>query len=113
MVALVDALGNLMRFLLPSGQRRESKGAASRIRNLPSGALLADKAFDSDGLLRELQVCGATVVVPPKANRKARRPYAREACKWRRRIESFLARIKEYRCIATRYDTTASSCAAN
>ena len=52
-VALVDALGNLVRFLLLPGQSHQSKGVAPLISNLPFAALLADKAFDSDGLLRE------------------------------------------------------------
>ena len=86
---------------------------APLISNLPFAALLADQAFDSDGLLRELQVRGATAVIPPKANRKEQRAYDKEAYKWRHLIENFFARIKEYRGSATRYDKTDSSYAAN
>ena len=111
-MALVDALGNLVRFLLLPGQSHQSKGVAPLISNLPFAALLADKAFDSDGLLRELQVRGATAVIPPKANRKERRAYDKQAYKWRHLIENFFARIKEYRGIATDYDKTDSSYAA-
>ena len=47
---------------------------------------------------------GATAVIPAKANRKARRAYHKEACKWRHPMENCFAKIKEYRCIASRYD---------
>ena len=112
-MALVDAVGTLVRFLLLPGQSHESKGVAPLISNLPFAALLADKAFDSDGLLRELQVPGATALIPAKANRKEGRAYDKQAYKWRRLTQNFFARIKEYRGIATRYDNTDSSDAAN
>ena len=45
-VGMVDALGNLFRFLLLPGQAHDMKGVAPLIRNVPFGALLADKAFN-------------------------------------------------------------------
>src|SRR3954471_10451177 len=47
-VALVDALGNLVRFVLLPGQRHDSAGVAPLLTDLDFSALLADKAFDSD-----------------------------------------------------------------
>ena len=76
--------------LLLPGQRHESKGAATA-QQPPFGALLADKAFDSDGLLRELQARGATAVIPATANRKQRRAYDRQACKRRHPMGNFFA----------------------
>ncbi|KKZ11734.1 MAG: hypothetical protein TE42_07165 [Candidatus Synechococcus spongiarum SP3] len=81
--------------------------------NLPFGALLADKAFHSDSLFRELQVRSATAVIPPKVNHKNRRSYDREACKRRHRIENFFGRVKEYWSIATGYDQADSRDAAH
>ncbi|HDR28515.1 MAG TPA: transposase [Rhodovulum sp.] len=46
-VALVDALGKLVRFLLLPGQAHDMKGVAPLIDNVSFGALLADKAFDA------------------------------------------------------------------
>src|SRR4030095_13544959 len=45
-VALVDALGNLARFVLLPGQRHDSAGVAPLLTDLDFSALLADKAFD-------------------------------------------------------------------
>jgi transposase len=69
------------------------KGVAPLIRDVPFCALLADKAFDADWLLQDLDARGATVVIPPKANH-------------------YFAKIKEFRGIATRYDKTDCSYAA-
>src|SRR5918994_5940780 len=68
-VALVDALGNLVRFVLLPGQRHDSVGVAPLIQDLDFAALLADRAFDMDWLRAELDERGATAVIPPKANR--------------------------------------------
>tara|TARA_R100000655_G_scaffold91226_1_gene131950 strand:- start:11 stop:382 length:372 start_codon:yes stop_codon:yes gene_type:complete len=111
-VALVDALGNLVRFLLLPGQAHDMKGVAPLIRSISFDALLADKAFDSDWLLQDLDQRGATAVIPPKANRKIQRDYNVEVYKWRHLVENYFAKIKEFRGIATRYDKTDCSYAA-
>ncbi|KKZ15392.1 MAG: hypothetical protein TH68_00635 [Candidatus Synechococcus spongiarum 142] len=67
-VADMDAQGNPPSLLLLPGQTHGSKRVAALIKSVPFGALLADKAFDSHGLLRELNARGATAVIPPKAN---------------------------------------------
>ena len=69
-VALVDALGNLVKFLLLPGQAHDMKGVAPLIEGVSFDALLADKACDTDGLLQDVDARGATAVIPPKANRK-------------------------------------------
>jgi hypothetical protein len=46
-LALTDALGNLVRFLLLPGHRFDTVGVAPLIAGVEFGALLADKAFDS------------------------------------------------------------------
>lgn len=112
-VALVDALGNLFNFHLLPGQAHDMKGVAPLIDNVSFGALLADKAFDADWLLSELDRRGTAAVIPPKANRKTQRDFDRHAYRWRHLIENFFAKIKEFRAIATRYEKTAFSYAAN
>lgn len=111
-VALVDALGNLVRFLLLPGQAHDMKGVAPLIKDVSFGALLADKAFDANWLLEDLNERGATAVIPPKSNRKHKRDYDAEVYKWRNLVENYFAKIKEFRGIATRYDKTDCSYAA-
>ena len=69
-VALVDALGNLARFVLLPGQRHDSVGVEPLLDGVEIGALIGDKGFDNDWLRRELDERGALAVIPPKANRK-------------------------------------------
>ena len=108
-VALVDALGNVARFVLLPGQRHDSIGVEPLIAGLDFGALLGDKAFDNDALRATLKARGAIAVIPAKSDRKAPIPHDAEMYKWRHLVENFFQRIKEFRRIATRYDKTDAS----
>ena len=115
-VALVDALGNLVRFVLLPGQRHDSVGVQPLIEGIAFGALLGDKAFDADWLRADLDGRGAAAVIPPKANRTTVIDFDRDMycwrhliyC-WRHLIENFFAKLKEFRAVATRYDKTDTS----
>lgn len=111
-MALVDALGNLARFVLLPGQRHDSIGVAPLLDGVALGALIGDKAFDSDCLRLELNQRGALAVIPPNASRSCTIPYDTEMYKWRHLVENFFQKIKEFRRIATRYDKTDTSFAA-
>ena len=108
----MDALGNLVRFLLLPGQAHDMKGDAPLIKSVSFDGLRAEKAFDADWLLQDLDERGATAVIPPKTNRKIQRNYDAEVYKWRHLVENYFAKIKEFRGIATRYDKTDCSYAA-
>ncbi len=73
MMALVDGLGTLIGFLLLPGQTHHSKGVTPLLKTVPFGALLVDKAFDTNGLLTALNARGAIAGTPPKASRKHQR----------------------------------------
>ena len=75
---LVDVLGTLVRFLLLLGQAHNMKGAAPLIKGVSFDALRADKAFDADWLLPDLDERGATAVIPLKTNRNIQRNYDAE-----------------------------------
>ena len=112
-MALVDALGNLARFVLLPGQRHDSVGLEPLLHGVSLDALIGDKAFDSDALRLELNQRGTLAVIPPNGSRAATIPYDKEIYKWRHLIENFFQKIKEFRRIATRYDKTDTSyCAA-
>jgi transposase len=111
-VALVDALGNLARFVLLPGQRHDSIAAQPLITGVDLAALIADKAFDNNALRAELRERRAQAVIPSKADRKTPIPHDAEMYKWRHLIENYFQSLKEYRRIATRYDETDTSFAA-
>ncbi len=108
-LALTDALGNLVRFKLLPGQRSEIVGVADLIDGLTFDALMADRAFDADQLRQNLRDRGATAVIPAKKNRKINIPHDEEAYKWRHLIENYFCKIKEFRGVNTRYDKTDTS----
>ena len=111
-VALVDALGNLARFVLLPGQRHDSIGAEPLLDGVEIAALIGDKGFDNDGLRRALDKRGALAVIPPKADRKRHIPCDFAMYGWRHLVENFFCAIKNYRRIATRYEKTDHSFAA-
>lgn len=105
-MALVDALGNLVRFVLLPGQRHDSIGVEPLITGLDFEALIGDKAFDNNWLRTNLNERGAAAVIPSKADRAARIPHDAEMYKWRHLIENFFCSLKAFRRIATRYEKT-------
>jgi len=111
-VALVDALGNLVRFVLLPGQRHDSVGVEPLIEAIEFEALLADKAFDIDWLRAELDNRGAQAIIPPKANRQQAIACDFHMYRWRQLIENFFCKLKAFRHIATRYDKTDESFSA-
>jgi len=108
-VALVDALGNLVRFVLLPGQRHDTIGVPPLIDGIDFGALLGDRAFDMDWLRAELDARGAAAVIRPKSNRKTAIDYDKEMYRWRHLIENCFAKLKEFRAVATRYCKTDTS----
>ena len=72
---LVDALGNLVQFLLLPGRAHDMQGVGPLITGVSFDALFADKGFDADWLLQDLDGRGATVVILPKTNLKLQRNY--------------------------------------
>lgn len=112
-VALADALGNLVRFVLLAGQRNDIVGVTPLIEDVSFEALLGDKAFDADWLRNELATRGASAVIPPRRHRIRTIEYDEVMYTWRHLIENYFAKIKEFRGIATRYDKTDTSFRAN
>jgi hypothetical protein len=71
-LALTDALGNLVRFVLLLGQRFDTAGVPPLLDGIEFGALIADKAFDSNVIIADLDGCGSKVVISqhPAAHRR-------------------------------------------
>lgn len=69
--------------------------------------MIADKAYDADGVVNGLQAQNIRVVIPPKRNRTVQRSYDKVLYKERNLIERFFNKLKQFRGIATRYDKLA------
>ena len=106
--ATVDALGNPVGFHLTGGQEHDLAGADALLPDLEVGTLIADKAFDADERVRALLAeAGKAAVIPPRKIRKTARAFDTDLYQARHLIETFFAKLKQFRAIATRYDKTA------
>jgi len=111
-LALTDAVGNLVRFELLPGHRFDTVGVAPLIEGVDFGGLIADKAFDSDWILENLNERGAKAVISQHPRRTKPIEIDAEIYQWRHLIENFFCKLKEFKRIAMRSDKTDQSFAA-
>ena len=103
---MVDALGNLVTFVLLPGQRHDLIGVPFLLDGVEFEALIADRAYDSNALRDELKERSATAVIPPKSNRVDEIDYDVEMYKWRHLVENFFCKLKHFRRLAMRFEKT-------
>ena len=108
-LALTDALGNLARFVLLPGHRFDTVGVPPLIDGISFGALIADKAFDSNAIIADLDRRGAKIIISQHQRRTKKLPIDHEMYKWRHLIENFFCKLKEFKRIAMRADKTDTS----
>ena len=107
--AVVDALGNPVRLLLTGGQTHDSVPARKLLSGIIAEYVLADKAYDTDSLLVDVENRGITAVIPPRRNRRVQREYDKHLYKERHLIECFFCKLKEFRRVASRYEKLGST----
>ena len=108
-LALTDALGNLVRFKLLPGNRHDTVGVAPLIKGLNFDALLADKAFDSNWIIGDMNERGAVICISQRPQRLAPLQIDLELYKCRHLIENFFCKLKEFKRIALRSEKTDTS----
>ena len=101
-LALTDALGNLVRFRLMPGNRYDSVDVPPLIDGVAFDGLIADKAFDSNALVAELNHRGARIVISQHPRRTKPLPIDHAIYTWRHLIENFFCKLKEFKRIAMR-----------
>ena len=69
--ALVDALGNPLKFTLTSGQRHDVTQADTLAKDIENAMFLADKAYDSNALIQQLEKQKCVAVIPSKKTENA------------------------------------------
>ena len=101
-LALTDALGNLVRFRLMPGQRYDSVEVPPLIDGIAFDGLIADKAFDSNALVAQLNDRGARVVISQHRARAQKLRIDAAIYTWRHLIENLFCKLKEFKRIAMR-----------
>ncbi|WP_254218493.1 transposase, partial [Burkholderia multivorans] len=83
--------------------------ASELVEHLRTGAVIADKGYDSNAFVESIRATRAKAVIPPRSNRKTKRRYSRVLYRTRNIVERFFSRIKHFRRVATRYDKLAGN----
>ena len=96
-----------MRWLLTGDEVADISQARTLIEGLSTAAVMGDKGYDADALIAYMQAMGAEAVIPLCSHRTEHRAYDRHAYKDRNLVERFFNRLKQFRRVATRYDTLA------
>lgn len=94
------------------GQRFDTVGVGPLIEAIEFGGLIADKAFDADWIVADLDARGAQVVISQHPRRAQPRRIDAEIYKWRHLIENFFGKLKEFKRIALRACKTDASFSA-
>jgi transposase len=105
---LADALGRPLRFILTGGQVHDVVPAPALLEGVQGGAVIADKAYDSNALRQLIANAGMVAVIPSTRSRKAAIPHDATLYKQRNRIERCFNKLKHFRRFATRFDRRAA-----
>ena len=71
--------------------------------------LLADRGYDTNGVLAAARAREMEAEIPPKRNRKVAREYDVALCPARHLVENGFGKLKEWRGVATRYAKNVAS----
>ena len=103
--ALVDAEGRPICLKLTEGQAHDGRSAADMFDTVEAGTIvLADRAYDSDGLRNTLKARGAWGNIRPMPHRVKPQTFSSWVYRQRNYVERFFNKLKHFRAVATRYD---------
>jgi transposase len=103
--AICDSRGRPLDLFITAGQVSDYIGARALLSGLPNVEwLLGDRGYDADWLREALQDKGIRACIPSRKQRKTPVQYDKRRYKRRSRIEIMFGRLKDWRCVATRYD---------
>ncbi|ASW03984.1 MULTISPECIES: IS5 family transposase [Burkholderiaceae] len=105
----VDDAGRPLRLIATEGQVSDISFANELVEHLRTGAVIADKGYDSNAFVESIRATRAKAVIPPRSNRKTKRRYSRVLYRTRNIVERFFSSIKHFRRVATRYDKLAGN----
>ena len=91
------------------GQRFDTFGVSPLIKGIRFDALLADKAFDSNWIIADMNERGALICISQHPRRAVPLQIDTEIYKSRNLIENFFCKLREFKRIAMRADKTDTS----
>ena len=103
----MDALGNPVRILLTEGQTHDVVQAEALVAGVHNANIIADKGYDSNAVIKQIEAQGCTAVVPARKC-STTRPIDWHLYKERALVEGFFQKIKRNRRIAMRFEKLAA-----
>jgi transposase len=94
---------------LTGGEAAECTQALRLLERLKAKAILADKGYDADYVMKAPKFMRAEVVIPSKSNRKNPRNFDTILYRERTLIERMFNKLKHFQRVATRYDKTVAA----
>jgi transposase len=94
---------------LTGGEASECTQALPLLDGLKAKAILADKGYDADYVVKASEFMGAEVVIASKSNRKNPRNFDKVLYRERNLIERMCNKLKHFRRFATRHDKTVAA----
>ncbi len=107
--ALVDGLGNPVKFILTGGHRNDITQAIELLKEQRNTSVLGDKGYDSQVFIDALEMQGCSAVIPSRKSAKKPRNIDKELYKERFLIEAFFSKLKQFRRVFARFDKTTSA----
>jgi transposase len=105
----VDALGNPVRLSLTEGQVHDVTQAVELLGFVHDAVVIADKAYDSDVLIADLEARACSALIPPRTCRAGRpRKYDTHVYKERFLVECLFQKLKRNRRISMRFEKLAA-----
>ena len=98
-----------MRFRLTAGQASDIGQGPALIQDFSCDFVIADKGYDSDAFVAQIQAQGATAVIPPRSNRKEQRDYDKHLYRERHLVECFINKLKHFRRVFSRFEKLAKN----
>ncbi len=92
-----------VKLFVTTGTTADCSQAEALIDGLPAQHVLADKAYDTNALLKHLTERNMNPVIPPNRRRKTLRAYDRDLYRHRHLIENAFLKLKQWSAVATRY----------
>lgn len=105
--AVVDGLGNPLRFILTAGQQHDSRQATALLDGWTFTRVIADRGYAGQAVINVVLAQGAEVVIPPHQCAKQQREYDRWWYRERHLVECFFNKLKHFRRVFSRFDKLA------
>jgi transposase len=102
--AMVDALGNLLKIIVTSGQTHDLTQAELLLGDTSNANVICDRGYDSKKFRDQIIAQGCIPVIPSKSNSRNPVKYDKHIYKERNLVEICIGKMKHFRRIFSRFD---------